>query len=405
MRAAGVICEFNPFHGGHAYLLSRMREAVGADGCVVCALSGRFVQRGTPAMADPYRRAEMAFRGGADLVVELPFPWSTASAEHFAAAGVHILSSLGVETLAFGSECGDEFLLMRAAEAVSSADFAETYATLCRRGTGTTAAYAEAVRRAVPDAPEGFPASNDLLALAYLRALVQDHRPMRPLIVRREGAGYREDTLPAEGYPSATALRLLIREAAEDPVALAAMLAGTMPDGALEILLGAIERGEAPIGEEALLPFYHAFYRLREPGEPEGVAECGGGLSGHIARCAREAATPEEFFASLRTKQYTDARLRRALLFGAVGVIADDLRVMPRYTTLLAASARGCAYLGAWQKAHREDEGFCVVTKPASAPGGRQSEMCARADGLFTLCFPQPQAAGGMMKRSPKIEQ
>ena len=51
MRASGVICEFNPFHNGHAYLLSRMRELVGEEGLVVCAMSGRFVQRGEAAMA------------------------------------------------------------------------------------------------------------------------------------------------------------------------------------------------------------------------------------------------------------------------------------------------------------------------------------------------------------------
>ena len=71
MRASGVICELNPFHNGHAYLLSRMRESVGDDGCVVCLMSGRFVQRGTAAMADPYLRADMALAGGADLVIEL----------------------------------------------------------------------------------------------------------------------------------------------------------------------------------------------------------------------------------------------------------------------------------------------------------------------------------------------
>ena len=99
MRSSGVICEFNPFHGGHAYLLSRMREQVGDGGCVVCVMSGRFVQRGEVAMADPYLRAAMALAGGADLVAELPFPWSAGSAEQFALGGVRILTRLGVDTL------------------------------------------------------------------------------------------------------------------------------------------------------------------------------------------------------------------------------------------------------------------------------------------------------------------
>ena len=45
MRVSGVICEFNPFHSGHAYLLSRMRELAGEDGLVVCAMSGGIMKR------------------------------------------------------------------------------------------------------------------------------------------------------------------------------------------------------------------------------------------------------------------------------------------------------------------------------------------------------------------------
>lgn len=43
MQVTGIVCEFNPFHLGHAYLLSRLRQR-GAD-AIVCAMSGNFVQR------------------------------------------------------------------------------------------------------------------------------------------------------------------------------------------------------------------------------------------------------------------------------------------------------------------------------------------------------------------------
>lgn len=413
MGVSGVICEFNPFHNGHAYLLSRMREEVGNDGCVICLMSGRFVQRGEASMADPYLRGLMALAGGADLVLELPFPWSAAGAEHFASAGVSILSRLGVDSLTFGSECGDAELLTRAARTVADPDFGKVYATLCRRGMGTTAAYTEALHRVAEETgeafPEGFPSSNDLLGIAYLRALhdaerEQGHAPAAS-VVTRLGSGYREDTLTEGAYPSATALRLLLREAACDPVALEVMLEGTMPAGALSILLRSIEWGDAPTEGDRLLPFYHALYRLKSPADMESLAEWGGGLAGHICRHARTEATPKGFFDSLRTKQYTDARLRRALLFGAVGVTEQDQRTMPAYTTLLAANKKGRAYLKAWQKANRDaPDGFCVVTKPADAPKGRQRELSDLCDSLFTLCFPTPREAGEMYRRMPWIQ-
>lgn len=408
MRVSGVICEFNPFHSGHAYLLSRMRELVGEDGCVVSVMSGRFVQRGEAAFADPYLRAETALAGGADLVVELPFPWSAGSAEHFAAAGVEVLTKLGVDSLVFGSERGDLTLLSAAAEAVDSPLFGGTYADMCNAGMGTATAYAQAIRWvcAAP-LPEGFPDSNELLGIAYLRALKKARATYgfapEAHTVTRLGAGYRSDTLTEGEYPSATALRALIREAACDPVALEAILEGTMPEGALAVLLESIRREETPLEGGRLMEFFHTFYRLQSPAELERCAEWGGGIAAHICRHAREEATPEGFFASLRTRQFTDARLRRALLFGVLGVTETDLRVMPTHTTLLAANSRGCAYLKEWRKTHKEDGSFAVVTKPADAPEGRQRELGELADSLFTLCFPSPRPAGDMMKRSPAI--
>lgn len=71
MDAVGVVCEFDPLHRGHEALLRR----AGASGRpVVCAMSGNFTQRGGPACAEKFVRAEMAVRCGADLVAELPIP-------------------------------------------------------------------------------------------------------------------------------------------------------------------------------------------------------------------------------------------------------------------------------------------------------------------------------------------
>lgn len=411
MGVSGVICEFNPFHNGHAYLLSRMREEVGDEGCVICLMSGRFVQRGEVAIADPYLRGQMALAGGADLVLELPFPWSAAGAEHFAAAGVYALARLGVDTLTFGSERGDLSLLSAAAEVPDLPCFGAVYAELCNAGMGTATAYVEALRRVSScSLPADFPASNDLLGIAYLRAIrkvrAEQGITLVPRVITRLGSGYRENTLTEGMLPSATALRILLREASCDPVVLPAILEGSMPDKSLTCLTEAIARGEAPTEGDRLLPFLHTLYRLKSPADMEGFAEWGGGLAGHICRHARRAATPDTFFDSLRTKQYTDARLRRALLFGAIGVTEQDLRTMPVYTTLLAANKRGRAYLKAYQKGNRDHpDGFPVVTKPADAPDGRQRELSDRADGLFTLCFPTARDAGDLYRRGPFIQE
>lgn len=404
-RSAGVICEFNPFHNGHARLLTAMREAVGEGGCVLCLMSGRFVQRGTPALADPYLRARMALLGGADLVLELPFPWSCAGAEGFAEAGVHILRGLGVDILAFGSETGDLPLLRAAATAMAMPGFREACARLVRDGTGTTEAFIRTVRVFLKDVPScspvpaDFPASNDLLAINYLRALDRQGGGMTPLILRRQGQPYREDVLRDPAAPSASALRLLIRE--NPPDRLGDLLAGTMPPPVLELLLSAIRAGEAPTREDALLPYFHGLFRLSEPGSLGQVAELSGGLADRMVRAAREAGRPEDFMEALRTRLYPDARLRRGMLYAAAGVRGEDVKSPPTYTTLLAANATGCRFLRALRR--RKNAPVTVVTKPSHAPAGRQNHLATQADALFTLCLPVPTGADRLTRQSPYI--
>ena len=83
LYTSGVIAEFDPFHLGHAYLLTSIRRSLGPETAVVAVMSGCFTQRGGAAVCTPQARSEMALRNGADLVLELPVSFAAASAERF----------------------------------------------------------------------------------------------------------------------------------------------------------------------------------------------------------------------------------------------------------------------------------------------------------------------------------
>ena len=402
----GVICEFNPFHNGHAYLLSQARALAGENGCIICVMSGCSTQRGECAVAEPYVRAGMALHGGADLVIELPFPWSSGSAEVFARAGVHILAEVGAEHLLFGSECGDIALLARAADLLSSKDFSTSYTKLCKEGMGTAAAYVETLRGLANDAdisfPEGFPASNDLLGIAYLAAIRASSCPMLPHTIMRQGQDYRDEILKNSSFPSATALRRLISEAACDPEGLEVILEGAMPTESLRLLLQEITEERAPILLDKIHAYAHLFFRMADSAA-FCTAELQGGLHSHLCKCARMSQTPQDFLRSAETKQYTKARLRRGMLFAVTGVTEEDLKALPCYTRVLGANATGRAYLAALKKAMSSD-GLAVITKPAHAPMGRQRYLNEKMDSLFSLCMPQPKEAGWLMKKGPVMQ-
>ena len=58
MVVAGIICEYNPLHKGHRWMMEEVRRQ--GMNAIVCAMSGNFVQRGEAAVADKFARAEMA---------------------------------------------------------------------------------------------------------------------------------------------------------------------------------------------------------------------------------------------------------------------------------------------------------------------------------------------------------
>ena len=135
-----------------------------------------------------------------------------------------------------------------------------------------------------------------------------------------------------------------------------------------------------------------SFWRTADPAEAGKFAECGGGVAGLLRHAAEEVGNFADMTAAAATKKYTNARLRRAILFGMTGITHADLRGAPTYVRLLCANERGRTYLASI----RRTKTIAVVTKPCRIPAGeaalRQREMGRRLDALLTLACPVPMA-------------
>ena len=301
MHVCGVICEYNPFHKGHALHLERTRALSGAD-YVVCAMSGSFTQRGVPARHDKWTRAKMALSCGADLVVELPARFACAPAPEFAAGGVSLLAGLGVLThLSFGCEESALPALKTAAQIFSeeSSSFKETLREGLDQGLPYPRARALAAQQesGIPDLDALISQPNASLAVEYLRALGNS---ITPVPVVREGSGYHDGELGE--LCSATAIRAAISRGE----LAAALDAVPCPD----LLAQAQARGDVH-EEEALTQAL--LYRLRTM-EPQALAEISGmeeGLEHRFLSAAKTAATRDELILTVKSKRYTYARLSR----------------------------------------------------------------------------------------------
>jgi predicted nucleotidyltransferase len=336
MRAVGLITEYNPFHNGHLYHLRRSLELADAE-VSVAVMSGHFLQRGEPALVDKWVRAEMALAAGVDVVVELPLPWACSSAPDFARGGVQALTDLGVDAFCFGSESGDLDALQGCAELLAGKyDIIEkrTSAAL-RHGVTFPQARAQVLADLFPDSDrqEILASPNNILGLAYLRALSQTGSPIVPLTMTRIGAGYH-DLEPRDGIARATGIRQRLGDGRE--------VAALVPQGVNQLLQQALDRG-MELDEE----FYYRLLSaqiLQQPGALRRYWMIEAGLENRLVDAADRATSLEELISAVKARHLTRTRVQRALVAVLLGIETEVagllLAAPPAYLHLLAVSER-----------------------------------------------------------------
>ena len=112
---------------------------------------------------------------------------------------------------------------------------------------------------------------------------------------------------------------------------------------------------------------------------PKGVADTSGGIANRLINVSRQSVSAADMIDKLKTKRYTDAKMRRAMLYCLTKTPQECIRALPAYTTLLGANEKGRALLSK----NKKQNGICVVTKSADAP--RDTEQYALSEKLDML--------------------
>ena len=397
MNVIGIIAEYNPFHNGHAYQIAHVKKNLHADYIVVAA-SGDYVQRGEPALLDKYTRARMALSSGADLVLELPVLWSTASAELFADAGISLFEKTGcVNGICFGAESGDLALLRRIADVLADEPAALKASLKHNLKSGSTFPKAREAALlsyfagsagqdgALPVSTETLSSllasPNNILALEYLKALRRRASSITPYLLKREGAAYHETSIrsgASEVPASASAIRHTL-------FADAAGACGNSADRASEDSADGILRHAMPQEALAILQDYRADFPLLCADDFSSIL----GyllLSSSASQLARTADSSPEFanrmrnqlpyytsfssFASrLKSKEMTLTRINRILLHSILGITSSDyacgnaLDKIP-YLRILGFRESAAPLLAAL----KASAAVPLITRPSQAP-------------------------------------
>lgn len=377
MQLCGIICEFNPFHNGHKYLL---KKAAGYGRGIICIMSGSFVQRGEAAIYDKWTRARAALENGADLVAELPAAYVLSSAEQFAYGGVSTLDMAGADCIVFGSECGDISRIAACADMLLSEtdEVRARLRTLLRSGLS----YPDALCRAYEN--EGFSDilknPNNILGVEYIRAIKKINSHMKAYTVKRCGAGH--DSAARHGSASGMALREMLANGEDitqyTPYAF----------------------GSAVRDTDTLSPMLLGILRTRGLSAFENIPDVCEGIENRILSCASHTQKISELIDAVKTKRYTRARLSRLMMNIMLNTDKKLAHTPPTYLRVLGMNQTGAAIL----KQIKQMTGLEIITKLADFRGSDEKlALDIRACDLAALCDPLRSDAGTDYTTSPVI--
>lgn len=346
MNAAGIVVEYNPFHNGHAFHLENTRKVTNADS-VIAVMSGQFLQRGEPALLPKSYRAEMALKAGVDIVIELPYQFSTQKADTFAFGAVSILSAMGCQSLCFGSESGTVELFHATLNFLekNKEKFESNIKSYMTEGVSYPAAISAAFASLRPrDAVLDLSKPNNILGIEYIRAIKKLQAPMNAMTITRTNADYHDETFSSESIASATSIRKRLfstEESLEE-------IKPYVPFSTYVLLKQYIKNYGAFHSWENYWPYLRFRLMHSTPEELAEIYEVEEGLENRLIRAALSSNSFHDFMSQVKTKRYTWTRLQRMCVHILTNTKSEEMKKRMEkvsYMRLLGMTEKGRKYL------------------------------------------------------------
>ncbi|WP_416826954.1 nucleotidyltransferase [Ectobacillus polymachus] len=385
MKAVGIVVEYNPFHNGHAYHVQMAKQLTGAD-VIVAVMSGSFLQRGEPAIVSKWSRTKMALENGVDLIIELPYAFSTQQASIFASGAVSILEQLGVHYICFGSENGNIHLFLEAVKQkqMYQTQIGEEVRKRIKMGASYPKAMAETWNLIGKSQSVDLSQPNNILGFHYIEAIMNQKSSIVPITVPRIKSNYHDEEISSETIASATSIRKYIL--AGDMEAAFSV----MPEATCYHLQCYYETYHVFHDWEHYFPFLKYRLLTMNPADLEQIYEVEEGLEYRLLSYIQASTSFSQFMQQIKSKRYTWTRLQRLcthILTGTTKKYMKQVMESPNtpYMRILGMSQMGQAYLSSVKK---------NVEVPILS-NGKQTvhplfELDMRAGAIFASILPEP---------------
>lgn len=388
MSVIGIVCEFNPFHNGHKYLIDAVRN----DGdTVVCCMSGNFTQRAEPAMFEKSLRTEVALRCGADIVLELPFVYATATAEIFAKNAIRILCEFGCEKIAFGVENDNKDVIFESAKLLGS----DAFKNEVEDELDDNHSYPVARQRAFSKHGIDYDLSepNNILAIEYVKAILEDYPSADILPVKRIGVEH-DSQKPQGSIASASFLRNYFDFSD---------ISQYVPEIANELYRKA-DREDFVFDSFFYTRSLLTLLRAKLYDKSDDFAYLNSELDSRIQSAVRkyyDTGSLDGLFDAIKTRRYTASRVRRAVLYKAFGVGSEFLKISAPYIRILGFKS-GCENIIIRAK-ERSEIPIVSAYREIKALNDEDVlkvfEFESKTTDIYNLSITEPKACGTEMTR------
>lgn len=332
MPTVGIIAEYNPFHNGHLYHISKVKE-IFPNATIILVLSGHFMQRGETSIINKWSKTKIALHHGIDLVIELPFPFATQAADIFARGSIQILDALKTDYLVFGSESNDVDKLTSLANLQINSD---EYQTIVKKYLDEGLNYPTSLSKATIDiTADTIDTPNDILGISYIKEIIKSNSKIQPLTIKRTN-NYHDENITSN-ITSATSIRKSLK--------LNIKVDDYIPEETSKYL------NEQLFFIEDYFPYlkYQILNNINDLNKFQTVDE---GIENRIKRYIVEATSLDELISKIKTKRYTYNKIRRMLTHIMCNFTKEEASLFKNinYLRVLGFSDKGQTYLNKIKK-------------------------------------------------------
>ena len=325
MNVIGIVCEYDPFHNGHKYQIKKIKEHY-RDSIIVAVMSSSFTQRGNLSVVNKWNKTKSALLNGVDLVIELPYIYSTQASDIFAHYAMYYLNKLKIDTLCFGSESNNSELLINNAKIqIYDKHFNELVQQYMQDGIN----YPTALNKALTDLG-GFDIKtpNDLLGLSYIKEIIVNEYNIDIYDIKRTNDYH--DIRSNEEIVSSSNIRLKLENNEN--------ISKYVPKNTLEFI---------KYKDYKKKYFELLKYKINSDLNLEKYLDVDEGLNARIRKFVNESANLEEFIQNIKTKRYTYNKINRMLNHILCSYTKEEreLYKYPEYIRILGFNDKGRNYL------------------------------------------------------------